>query len=86
MHVQTALHSEERRAHGRLQTNPAVASAIIQEREGEIADVAREQLRVAAAREEKAKNALTIKALVEEQGRLEQVRAGLLKDPRLWSV
>ena len=79
VHVQTAIHSEERRARGRLQTNPAVASAIIREREMEMADVAREQLRMSGAREEKAKHALTIKALVEEQGRLEHARAELLK-------
>ena len=44
-----------------------------------MADVAREQVRLAGAREEKAKNALTIEALVQEQGRLEQARAELLK-------
>jgi hypothetical protein len=79
VHVQTALHSEERRARGRLQTNAAVASAMILERHREIADVAREQLRLVGARDEKAKTALTIKALVAEQGRLEQARAVLLK-------
>ena len=79
VHVQAALHSEERRARGRLQTNAAVASAMILERQREIADVAREQLRLVGARDEKAKTALTIKALVAEQGRLEQARAVLLK-------
>ena len=79
VHVQAALHSEERRARGRLQTNPAVASAIILEREREMADVAREHLRLIGARDENAKTALTIKALVAEQGRLEQARAVLLK-------
>ena len=34
---------------------------------------------MSGAREEKAKHALTIKALVEEQGRLEHARAELLK-------
>jgi hypothetical protein len=79
VHVQTAIHSEERRARGRLQTNSAVASAIMREREMEIADVGREQLRVSGLREEKSKIALTIKALVEEQCRLEHVIAKLLK-------
>ena len=79
VHVQTALHAEERRARGRLQTNSAVASAIVLEREREMVDVARTQMRLVADREEKANKQLTIKALVEEQHRLEQARAELLK-------
>jgi hypothetical protein len=79
VHVETAINAELRHARGQAKTHPSVARAIMLERERDMVDLARRQMRVVAGQEEKVKTALTIKALVEEQDRLGQARAELLK-------
>ena len=75
--VQNALHQEERRARGRAQTNPKVASALMQEREMELADYARRYSEVAYAQRQNQQRVRTIRQMREEQETLHQRRLDL---------
>ena len=79
--VQQALHSEERRARGRSQTNPNVTKATLLEREMELADYARRGAREAAASKQNERRSKTINK------RLCTCDAWSFNvHPRLWSV
>ena len=75
--VQRALHLEKKRARGRVQTNPKVRRALMQEREIELADYARRNAREAAARKQNERGAKTIEQTRAEQEVVHQRRLEL---------
>ncbi len=77
MAVEAAIHAEERRAHGRGQTDPAIAAALVHSRDANLSMVMDGRSLMEKLDEERKRNQVTLAELRKEQARIDDQRAAL---------
>jgi uncharacterized MnhB-related membrane protein len=75
--VEAAIHAEERRAHGRGQADPAIAAALVRNRDANLSMVMDGRSLMVKLAEERQRNQVTLAELRKEQARLDEQRVAL---------